>query len=32
MRGKGPEFDLDDKYYYIVMAKFAFVLIFEVIN
>ncbi|XP_023348896.1 anoctamin-1 [Eurytemora carolleeae] len=32
MRSKGPEFDLDNKYYYIVMAKFAFVLIFEVIN
>ena len=27
---EGPDFVLDDKYYYTIMAKFAFVLIFEV--
>jgi hypothetical protein len=30
IRGPGPDYEIDPKYWVLVMAKFAFVLIFEV--
>ena len=30
MRGEGPNFELSDEYYFLIMVKFAFVIVFEV--
>jgi hypothetical protein len=30
IRGPGPDYDIDPRYWVVVMAKFAFVLMFEV--